>query len=139
MNDAERIEQIADELMAYQPLIDIPFERFYDVALAVVTLGYVSKEEIEQLKDNRNGWRNRAWEYEKENAKLQKQVDEQDQEIDRLEKVVHDQAEQYYDLEQRTAKEILQKIMNIIKKSDGFLAEEVVRIMAKQKGVEVEE
>lgn len=37
-----------------------------------------------------------------------------------------------------TAKEILQKIMNIIKKSDGFLAEEVVRIMAKQNGVEVE-
>lgn len=37
-----------------------------------------------------------------------------------------------------TAKEILQKIMNIIKKSDGFLAEEVIRILAKQKGVEVE-
>ena len=37
-----------------------------------------------------------------------------------------------------TAKEILQKIMNIIKKSDGFLAEEVVRILAKQNGVEVE-
>lgn len=37
-----------------------------------------------------------------------------------------------------TAKELLQKIMNIIKKSNGFLAEEVIRIMAKQKGVEVE-
>ena len=39
---------------------------------------------------------------------LQKQVDERENEIDRLEKVVADQAEQYYDCEQRTAKEILQ-------------------------------
>ena len=37
-----------------------------------------------------------------------------------------------------TSKEILQTIMNIIKKSDGFLAEEVIRIMAKQNGVKVE-
>ena len=37
-----------------------------------------------------------------------------------------------------TAKEILQTIMNIMKKSDCFLAEDVVRILAKQNGVEVE-
>ena len=43
------------------------------------------------------------------NQDLKKQVDEQDKEIDRLEKVVHEQAEQYYDCEQRTAVEILQK------------------------------
>ena len=43
MTDVERIEQIADELMAYQPLIDIPFERFYDIALALVILGYIKK------------------------------------------------------------------------------------------------
>lgn len=73
------------------------------------------------------------------NAELQKKVDEQDKEIDRLEKVVHEQAEQYYDCEQRTAKEILQRIMNIIKKSDGFLCEEAIRIMAKQNDVEVDE
>lgn len=38
-----------------------------------------------------------------------------------------------------TAKEILQTIMDIIKKSDCFLSQEVVRIMAKQFGVEVKE
>ena len=37
-----------------------------------------------------------------------------------------------------TAKEILQTIMTIIKKSDCFLPEEVVEILAKQNGVEVE-
>ena len=49
MNDVERIEQIADELMAYQPIIDIPFERFYDIALALVTLGYVPKSKTEHI------------------------------------------------------------------------------------------
>ena len=43
------------------------------------------------------------------NQDLKKQVDEQDKEIDRLGKVVHEQAEQYYNLEQKTAVEILQK------------------------------
>lgn len=43
------------------------------------------------------------------NQDLEKQVDEQENEIDRLEKVVHEQAEQYYNLEQRTAVEILQR------------------------------
>lgn len=38
-----------------------------------------------------------------------------------------------------TAKEILQTIMDIIKKSDCFLSQEVVRILAKNSGVEVEE
>lgn len=45
MTDRERIEQIAGELLAYQPLIDIPFEQFYHVARALVDLGYVKKEE----------------------------------------------------------------------------------------------
>jgi hypothetical protein len=49
---------------------------------------------------------------EERNAELQKQVDERENEIDRLEKVVHEQAEQYYDCEQRTAKEILQAVDN---------------------------
>lgn len=44
MTDIERIVQIAEELMAYQPLIDIPFEQFYQVAIALVDLGYVKKE-----------------------------------------------------------------------------------------------
>lgn len=33
-------------------------------------------EELEKTKENRNGWRNRAWKDEKENAELQKQVGE---------------------------------------------------------------
>lgn len=161
MTDAERINQIADELMAYQPVIDIPFERFNDIALAIVTLGYVSKEEVENLKENRNGWRNRAWNDEKTIFELQEQVDELTRKniafatvIDSYEngevsaETVATAITRYYEpiakkfKEQAvkdTAQEILQRIMNIIKKSDGFLAQEVVRIMAKQKGVEVAE
>lgn len=81
---------------------------------------------------------NEAKDLRRENAELQKQVDElkANQVIechgmlkgcDMVKQAVKD-----------TAKEILQRIINIIKKSDGFLAEEVIRIMAKQKGVEVE-
>lgn len=44
MTDIERVEQIADELMAYLPTIDIPFEQFYQVAIALVDLGYVKRE-----------------------------------------------------------------------------------------------
>lgn len=42
--DLEKVEEIAEELMAYQPMIDIPFEKFYEVAIAIVDLGYVKKE-----------------------------------------------------------------------------------------------
>ena len=44
MTDIERVEQIADEFMAYLPTIDIPFEQFYQVAIALVDLGYVKRE-----------------------------------------------------------------------------------------------
>lgn len=64
----------------------------------------------------------------RENIELQKQVDKCFMEVGKM----------CAEAEKDTAKEILQKIMNIIKKSNGFLAEEVVRIMAKQNGVEVE-
>lgn len=48
MTEKERIEEIAGELLAYQPLIDIPFEQFYKVARAIVNLGYrkVDKDSI---------------------------------------------------------------------------------------------
>ena len=48
MTDKERIEEMARELLAYQPLIDIPFEQFYKVARAIVDLGYrkVDKDSI---------------------------------------------------------------------------------------------
>lgn len=48
MTDKERIEEMAGELLAYQPLIDIPFEQFYKVARAIVNLGYrkVNKDSI---------------------------------------------------------------------------------------------
>ncbi len=65
------------------------------------------------------------------NAELQKQVEywESETKIARrdIDEAVKD-----------TAKDVLQRIMNIIKKSDCFLSEEVIKIMAKQKGVEVE-
>lgn len=40
MTKQEQINKIAEELLAYQPLIDIPFEQFYKVARAIVDLGY---------------------------------------------------------------------------------------------------
>lgn len=43
------------------------------------------------------------------------------------------------EVRKETAKEVLQTIMDIIKKSDCFLSQEVVRILAKNRGVEVEE
>ena len=71
-------------------------------------------------------------EVERQNAELQKQVDELNFDKNLLQKLLEKR-------EKDTAKEILQTIMYIIKKSNGFLAEEVIRIMAKQKGVEVDE
>lgn len=68
------------------------------------------------------------------NAELQKQVDEQDKEIDRLEKVVREQAEQYYDCEQRTAKEIITMIGGTCASMNTYLCS----IIAKRYGVEVE-
>ena len=94
---------------------------------------------IDQLKEeNKELVSAKVFELETKNTELQKQVDElkANQVIechgmlkgcDIVKQAVKD-----------TAKEILQKIMNIIKKSDGFLAEEVIRIIAKQNGVEVE-
>lgn len=74
-----------------------------------------------------------------ENAELQKQVGELKLELQgQFDKGVKAGCLMSKVGEQQAVKEILQKIMNIIKKSDGFLAEEVIRIMAKQKGVEVE-
>lgn len=48
MTKKEQIDKIAGELLAYQPLIDIPFEQFYKVARAIVNLGYrkVDKDSI---------------------------------------------------------------------------------------------
>ena len=63
---------------------------------------YEQKAEIERLTEEK---KTLVW----LNQDLKKQVDEQDKEIDRLGKVVHEQAEQYYNLEQKTAVEILQK------------------------------
>ena len=73
------------------------------------------------------------------NAELQKQVDKLKNRFEN--KACCNMSENCSMIQQAvkdTAKEILQKIMNIIKKSNGFLAEEVIRIMAKQEGVEVE-
>ena len=48
MTKQEQINKIAEELLAYQPLIDIPFEQFYKVARAIVELKYrkVDKDSI---------------------------------------------------------------------------------------------
>ena len=44
MTNIERVRQIADELMAYFPLFDISYEHFYQVSIALVDLGYVKRE-----------------------------------------------------------------------------------------------
>lgn len=53
MTKQEQINKIAEELLAYQPLIDIPFEQFYKVARAIVDLGYrkVDKDSIISTKE----------------------------------------------------------------------------------------
>ena len=51
MTKQEQINKIAGELLAYQPLIDIPFEQFYKVARAIVNLGYRKKDFSEKLKE----------------------------------------------------------------------------------------
>lgn len=76
----------------------------------------------------------------------EKKVELTDEEIDRLEKVVHDQAEQYYDCEQRTAKEIYQEIDKsdiLVVKTQEYGEIEVVSLerlkeIVESKGVEVE-
>lgn len=118
------------------------------------------KAEIERLTEEKEKWEKscRLWsganksnhlkftktleklcEERNKNAELQKQVNELN---DKLYKSKQDMmvyhSNQMKQAVKDTAKEILQKIMNIIKKSDGFLAEEVVRILAKRYGVEVE-
>ena len=80
--------------------------------------------------------------------RLQKQVDEQDKEIDRLEKVVHDQAEQYWDCKEQavkdTAKEIFTKVDNAFSlyyphgQIPYSAFQERLKCLAKENGVEVE-
>lgn len=77
--------------------------------LEILDLIQRQKAEIERLTELQSRSSYRVAELGIENAELQKQVDERENEIDRLEKVVHEQSEQYYNLEQRTAVEILQK------------------------------
>lgn len=83
-------------------------------------------------------------------AKLKTQVDEQDKEIDRLEKVVHDQAEQYWDCKEQavkdTAKEIFARFKNRTHQGvdlGGFFVEITLRMedlvwIKNRYGVEVE-
>ena len=73
-----------------------------------------------------------------DNESLKKQVDELKQENSVLSVTVELQDKAIEQAVKDTAKEILQKIMNIIKKSNGFLPEETVSVMAKINGVEVE-
>lgn len=107
---------------------EIPIEQ-------IESKGYAQKAEIERLTEEKKT-------LVRLNQSLKKQVDEL---TDKLGKVLSGiKADEFLTargVEQAvkdTAKEILQGIMHIIKKSDGFLAQEVVRIMAEQKGVEVE-
>ena len=63
---------------------------------------------------------------------------QQDKEIDRLEKVVHDQAEQYYDCEQRTAKEICDLILEHWEKKQFVECDWLRMAIGEKYGVEVE-
>lgn len=96
------------------------------------------------LQENANANRLKVGEVMKQNSELQKQVDELLNR--RIEpKIFHCHADaletcpKVKQAGKETAKEILQTIMDIIKKSDCFLSQEVVRILAKNSGVEVEE
>lgn len=51
----EQIEEIMETLLAHQPFIDVPYEKIYDIAIALVKEGYGNiseyKAEIERLKE----------------------------------------------------------------------------------------
>ena len=82
------------------------------------------KAEIERL-TGENGWLSKECnKATAERAELQKQVYERENEIDRLEKVVHDQAEQYWDCNEQavkdTAKEMYTQVLEWIPICEGY-------------------
>ena len=42
----EQIEEMANELLAYTPIIDIPFESFNEIAAAVYNIGYRKASDV---------------------------------------------------------------------------------------------
>ena len=54
MTEQEQIEEIMETLLAHQPFIDVPYEKIYDIAIALAKEGYGNiseyKAEIERLK-----------------------------------------------------------------------------------------
>lgn len=53
--EQEQIKEIMETLLAHQPFIDVPYEKIYDIAIALAKEGYGNiseyKAEIERLKD----------------------------------------------------------------------------------------
>lgn len=46
MMEQEQIEEIANELLAHTPIIDIPFETFNEIAAAVYNMGYRKASDV---------------------------------------------------------------------------------------------
>lgn len=55
----EQIEEIMETLLAYQPIIDVPYDKINDIAVALVKEGYgdVKQAQIDVL----NKLRRRSW------------------------------------------------------------------------------
>ena len=101
------------------------------------------KAEIERLTEENEAYKEVKHidiinELSKENAELQKQVDERENEIDRLEKVVHDQAEQYWDCKEQAVKDTAKEILQELYEYPHEYHERKILEIAKRKGVEVE-
>lgn len=94
--------------------------------------------EINNLAEENNSLKLKVQGLEEENASFGSSINE-------AAELIHKKNERISQLEnsldaavKQKAKDILSTLMHIVKKSDGFLSEEVIRIMAKQNNVEVE-
>ena len=96
----------------------------------------IELEDVESANDYANKFLHEAKE---KNAELKKQVDERENEIDRLEKVVYDQAEQYWDCKEKAVKDTAKEIAKYLLINDEFGdCSYAVELIKQRYGVEVE-
>lgn len=94
--------------------------------------------EIDNLVKENNSLKLKVQGLEAENASFGDSINEASEVIRKKNEKIS-QLENSLDIAvKQKVKDILSTLMRIVKKSDGFLSEEVIRIMAKQNDVEVE-
>lgn len=94
--------------------------------------------EIKNLAEENNSLKLKMQELEEENASFGNSINEAAELICKKNERISQLENSLDAAVKQKAKDILSTLMRIVKKSDGFLSEEVIRIMAKQNNVEVE-